>query len=129
MRIRFVTMAHLQVLQASRMERHTMQDGTIPLSGLSPSAVSRQWGRVSGTPNDYFIWDGTKGYEVQVNTNLPIQFKNSALFAVANILTDAENVVDEKAECCNLGQGTLTLKIASSHQSQSLTACYFIIGY
>ena len=25
------------------MERHTMQDGTIPLSGLSPSAVSRQW--------------------------------------------------------------------------------------
>ena len=88
-----------------------------------------QWGRVSGTPNDYFIWDGTKGYEVKVNTNLPIQFKNSALFAVANILTDAENVVDEKAECCNLGQGTLTLKIASSHQSQSLTACYFILGY
>ena len=91
--------------------------------------ASRQWGRVSGTPNDYFIWDGTKGYEVQVNTNLPIQFKNSALFAVANILTDAENVVDEKAECCNLSQGTLTLKIARSHQGQSLTACYFIIGY
>lgn len=111
------------------MEKHTIPDGPIPLYGLSPSAVSRQWGRVSGTPNDYFIWDGTKGYEVQVNTNLPIQFKNSALFAVANILTDAENVVDEKAECCNLGQGTLTLKIASSHQSQSLTACYFILGY
>lgn len=99
---------------------------------LPPSTLPsehKQWGRVSGTPNDYFIWDGTKGYEVQVNTNLPIQFKNSALFAVANILTDAENVVDEKAECCNLGQGTLTLKIASSHQSQSLTACYFILGY
>lgn len=26
------------------MERHTMWDGIIPLSGLSPSAVSRQWG-------------------------------------------------------------------------------------
>jgi hypothetical protein len=89
----------------------------------------RQWGRVSGAPNDVFIWDGAKGYEVQVNTNLPIQFKSSALFAVANILTDAENVVDEKAECCSLGQGTLTLKIASSHQGQSLTACYFILGY
>ena len=99
---------------------------------LPPSTLPsehKQWGRVSGTPNDYFIWDGTKGYEVQVNTNLPIQFKNSALFAVANILTDAENVVDDKAECCNLGQGTMTLKIASSHQSQSLTACYFILGY
>lgn len=44
MRIRFVTRAQLQVLQASRMERHTMWDGIIPLSGLSPSAVSRQWG-------------------------------------------------------------------------------------
>jgi len=92
-------------------------------------SVSKQWGRVSGTPNDYFIWDGVKGYEVQVNTNLPIQFKNSALFAVANILTDAENVVDEKAECCNLGQGILTVKIASSHQDQTLIACYFILGY
>jgi hypothetical protein len=43
-------------------------------------------------------------------------------------LTDAENVVDEKAECSNLAQGTMTVKIASSHQAQSLTACYFIIG-
>lgn len=89
----------------------------------------RQWGRVSGVPNDRFDWDGSHGYEVQVNTNLPIQFKNSALFAVANILTDADNVVDEKAECCNLSQGTLTLKIASSHQNESLTACYFILGF
>ena len=47
MRIRFVTRAQLQVLQASRMERHTMWDGIIPLSGLSPSAVSRQWGVVN----------------------------------------------------------------------------------
>ena len=31
-----------------------MQDGTIPLSGLSPSAVSRQWGK-------------EKGYEITYN--------------------------------------------------------------
>ena len=90
---------------------------------------NRQWGRVSGKPNDRFDWDGSHGYEVQVYTTLPVSFKNSSLFAVANILTDAENVVDEKAECSNLAQGTMTVKIASSHQAQSLTACYFIIGY
>lgn len=99
-----------------------------PHIGLGCS-LHKQWGRVSGTPNVYLTWDGARGYEAQVNTNLPIQFKNSALFAVANILTDAGDVVDEKAECCNLRQGTLTLKIASSRQGQSLTACYFIIGY
>lgn len=44
MRIRFVTRDQLQVLQASRMEKHTIPDGTIPLYGLSPSAVSKQWG-------------------------------------------------------------------------------------
>lgn len=27
------------------MEKHTIQDGTIPLSGLSPLVVCRQWGR------------------------------------------------------------------------------------
>lgn len=27
------------------MEKHTIPDGPIPLSGLSPSAVSRQWGK------------------------------------------------------------------------------------
>ena len=117
-----------KVLEATGVKYSLGQNGYVCFGSLVGNLII-QWGRVSGTPNDYFIWDGTKGYEVQVNTNLPIQFKNSALFAVANILTDAENVVDEKAECCNLGQGTLTLKIASSHQSQSLTACYFIIGY
>ena len=111
------------------MEKHTIQDGPIPLSGLSPLVVCRQWGRVSGTPNDRFDWDGSRGYETQVGTTLPISFKNSSLFAVANILTDAENVVDEKAECSSLAQGSMIVKIASSHQGQSLTACYFILGY
>ena len=117
-----------KVLTATGVKYNIAQNGYLCFGGLFGGLII-QWGRVSGTPNDYFIWDGVKGYEGQVNTNLPIQFKNSALFAVANILTDAENVVDEKAECCNLGQGTLTLKIASSHQGQTLIACYFILGY
>ena len=33
------------------MERHTMWDGIIPLSGLSPSAVSRQWGYTTYNSN------------------------------------------------------------------------------
>ena len=117
-----------KVFDAMGVKYSLGQNGYVCWGALFGGVIT-QWGRVSGTPNDRFEWNGTKGYEVQVNTNLPIQFKNSALFAVANILTDAENVVDEKAECCNLGQGTLTLKIASSHQGQSLTACYFILGY
>ena len=44
MRIRFVTKAQLQVLQASRVKKHTMQDGPMPLFGSLPSAGSRQWG-------------------------------------------------------------------------------------
>jgi hypothetical protein len=117
-----------KVFEATGVKYSLGQNGYVCFGSLVGGLII-QWGRVSGAPNDRFDWDGSHGYEVQVNTNLPIQFKNSALFAVANILTDAENVVDEKAECCNLSQGTLTLKIASSHQGQSLTACYFILGY
>lgn len=55
MRIRFVTRAHLQVPQASKTEKHTIPDGPIPLYGLSPSAVSRQWG--VGETNEYgTVW-------------------------------------------------------------------------
>ena len=35
------------------MEKHTMQDGPIPLFGSLPSAVSRQWGSV--TAGDYAL--------------------------------------------------------------------------
>lgn len=48
MRIRFVTKAQLQVLQASKTEKHLMPDGPIPLFGSLPSAVSRQWGYSNG---------------------------------------------------------------------------------
>ena len=33
------------------MEKHTIPDGTIPLSGLSPSAVSKQWGLTTYNSN------------------------------------------------------------------------------
>lgn len=55
MRIRFVTKAQLQVLQASKAEKHLMPDGPIPLFGSLPSAVSRQWGyygKASSAGND-----------------------------------------------------------------------------
>ena len=37
------------------MKKHTIQDGTIPLSGSLPSAVSRQWGtkNVGGLPTPW----------------------------------------------------------------------------
>lgn len=89
----------------------------------------RQWGRVSGTPNDLNTWDTTKGYEVRVVATLPINFKNSGLFAVANVLGDAGNVVDEKAECSGLGKSSMNVKIASSRQGNPLEVCYFILGY
>lgn len=50
MRIRFVTKAQLQVLQASKAEKHLMPDGPIPLFGSLPSAVSRQWGLSTNDP-------------------------------------------------------------------------------
>ena len=116
-----------KVFDATGVKYSLGQNGYVCF-GLFFGGLLIQWGRVSGAPHDRFEWDGAHGYEVQVNTNLPISFKNSSLFAVANILTDADNVVYEKAECSNLAQGTMIIKIASSHQDQSLTACYFIIG-
>lgn len=88
-----------------------------------------QWGRVSGAPNDAYAWEGKTEYEAYVNAITPIQFTKSPLFAVANVLTDASGVVDEKAECCDLNKGGLGVKIACSHQGETLTACYFILGY
>ncbi len=89
----------------------------------------QQWGTVSGTPNDLNTWDTTKGYEVRVVATLPINFKNSGLFAVANVLGDAGNVVDEKAECSGLSKSSMNVKIASSRQGNPLEVCYFILGY
>lgn len=56
MRIRFVTKAQLQVLQASKAEKHLMPDGPIPLFGSLPSAVSRQWGNVGMGSDHYCNW-------------------------------------------------------------------------
>ena len=55
MRIRFLTVAQLQVLQASKAEKHLMSDGPIPLFGSLPSAVSRQWGSFVSVDNGSFV--------------------------------------------------------------------------
>lgn len=66
MRIRFVTKAQLQVLQASKAEKHLMPDGPIPLFGSLPSAVSRQWGTVAA--GDYALpISFTSNYSVVAN--------------------------------------------------------------
>lgn len=63
------------------MERHTMQDGTIPLSGLSPSAVSRQWGRFTANINR----NGTITFPVNFVSQLfAISAQEVPLYAQAN---------------------------------------------
>lgn len=52
------------------MKKHTIQDGTIPLSGLSPLVVCRQWGT------------GDLNRVVSQTINLPLSI-NSILFAAA----------------------------------------------
>ena len=42
MRTQSVTKTHRQGLQESKTGKHTMSDGLIPLSGLSPSGI-KQW--------------------------------------------------------------------------------------
>lgn len=37
------------------MEKHTMQDGPIPLFGSLPSAVSRQWGSFESIDSGSFV--------------------------------------------------------------------------
>ena len=93
MRIRFVTRAQLQVLQASRMEKYTMPDGTIPLSGLSLSVVCRQWVYIQNiTPgssipfpiafNDFYVSVGNDTNE-NVNSNTQIlSMKNGKVWGI-----------------------------------------------
>lgn len=54
------------------MEKHTIQDGTIPLSGSLPSAVSRQWGK-----------ERTNSSNRAVLVTLPIS-ANNILIAIAS---------------------------------------------
>lgn len=68
MRIRFVTKAQLQVLQASKAEKHLMPDGPIPLFGSLPSAVSRQWGITTDSGWDKDYWTFT--YPIAMSSSL-----------------------------------------------------------
>lgn len=117
-----------KVFDATGVKYSLGQNGYVCFGSLVGGLII-QWGRASGTPNDSFSGSGITSYEAQFTVNTPIQFKNSALFAVADVLTDAENVVDEKAECSNLETWRFTLKISSSRKGATLTVCYFILGY
>lgn len=102
MRIRFVTRAQLQVLQASRVERHTMWDGIIPLSGLSPSAVSRQW--VYDTQNS----DTLKG---EYTINIPI-YMNLLGCATSGTGDDSTNIIGWSTT-------SITVKTFQSHMTDT----------
>lgn len=58
------------------MEKHTIPDGPIPLYGLSPSAVSRQWGLLTlNNLGDVGAYDYCR---------FPIAFSNTKYSIVAN---------------------------------------------
>lgn len=80
------------------MEKHTMQDGPIPLSGLSPLVVSRQW--VYDTQNS----DTLKG---KYTINLPISM-NFLGCATSGTGDDSTNIVDWSTT-------SITVKTFKSH--------------
>lgn len=71
MRTQSVTKAHRQGLQESKTGKHTMSDGLIPLSGLSPSGI-KQWGLY--TENKYFTF--------------PISFKQMCIMVAVHATPD-----------------------------------------
>lgn len=98
MRIRFVTKAQLQVLQASKTEKHLMPDGPMPLFGSLPSAVSRQW-----------IYDiqNTNELKGAYTINIPIAM---------NLLGCATNSTgDDSTNIVNWSTNSITVKSFQSH--------------
>ena len=97
------------------MERHTMQDGTIPLSGLSPSAVSRQW--VSGIdPANYEIF----------GIAYPIAFTK---FCMPIICHSTNSKTDFKQLSVNNSSSTLTQLVVQEKNKQEAGIYAIIIGY
>lgn len=110
MRIRFVTKAQIQVLQASRMEKHTMKDGTILLSGLSPLVVCRQWG--TADCNKYFV--------------LPLKYPDRYIM-VATFLTMSSNITNELAVKID-SLSTARINCSLNEQVTSPQAVWISIG-
>lgn len=66
------------------MEKHTIQDGTIPLSGLSPLVVCRQWGLSTNDPGM-----GTAVFNYPVTFNPFIALAGAIELGVNNYANDA----------------------------------------
>lgn len=83
------------------MEKHTIPDGPIPLYGLSPSAVSRQWGGLTITNGLNF------GY-----FNYPLIFPNKSVSAVLthmnnhHVVCHAAIYLDSKSRCALYGENS-----------------------
>lgn len=85
------------------MEKHTIPDGPIPLYGLSPSAVSRQWGIAIVSS-----WNGVLDF------TYPLAFSKSVLYAItqeANPYSWRENQ---------------SATVTSAFYNQSLTSCQVV---
>ena len=85
------------------MEKHTIPDGPIPLYGLSPSAVSRQWGSAVSSQ-----WGGVLTF------TYPIALQNRVLYAVAQ---------EENPYAWRENQ---SVSISSAFYNQSLASCQVI---
>lgn len=60
------------------MEKHTMQDGPIPLFGSLPSAVSRQWGGATGSKTAAYA-------SSQFHVTLPINYQKQIAQVLVSI--------------------------------------------
>ena len=97
------------------MKKHTIQDGTIPLSGSLPSAVSRQW--VSGiVPANYEIF----------GIAYPIAFTR---FCMPIICHSTNSKTDFKQLSVNNSSSTLTQLVVQEKNKQEAGIYAIIIGY
>lgn len=74
------------------------------------------------------MWNGKEGYESIISVTFPVS-SNRCLVAVANVIGDAGNVVDEKAECIDLKGTGMRIKVSSSHQGDPLDGVYLALCY
>lgn len=129
MRIRYATKGQPLVRWASRVEKHTMQDGTIPLFGLSLSVVCRQWG-------SYVESGGWNSH------NFPVAFTNNCFAVITNLQTPTDNytggpgtsipcvkAITKKNFICNVngGSGWRVQYIAIGNQATPIATQLYLL--
>ena len=105
------------------MEKHTIQDGPIPLSGLSPLVVCRQWGYNNGT--------NFSSGEKEISISFPITFLTMAVTASAVHHKYASKSSNDLIEIKSLSTDSMKLSIrdAKDVNTPVSTYCYwFAIG-